>query len=315
MTDAFKKTMRREGLGAFFKGFGAVASMTMPAHALYFGSYEASKNIFQRGRREEEKSAWVIFVSGFIADVCGSLIWTPMDVIKQRVQMAQSGPERSRQMGEGEGLASQGAASPSSAASSVKRHAMLPKSAFNNSWEAFRTIVREEGVIGLYRGLPVALATFGPYVGLYFTFYEQLKWKSVAMVQRMSGEKEKISSASSDLRMQGELPDAREKNLRDERADFLPLNLACAFVAASMAALITCPIDVVKTNIQVYSVKHGGYADTMGAMRALYREGGGLKVFFRGWNARILWLAPGSAITMAAYEQCKSAVSFIATSS
>ena len=333
MIDAFRKTVKKEGLQGLFKGFGAVGAMTMPAHALYFGGYEGSKMMLQRDRREDEKSAWVYFVSGFVADIFGSLIWTPMDVIKQRVQINQS---------------------PSS--SSL---ISTSTTGFNSSWLALTGILKSEGFFGLYRGLPVALATFGPYVGLYFTFYEQLKLNLypyyVAMAPRTISSSNHSNSTSNDSNQDSaELSVSRiDANLNQGQSEgssqskslskttHLPLNLFCAFIGASLSALITCPIDVVKTNMQVYSVKEGGQSSTIETIKALYRDSLRLhrldelnpsalnskkyhgveidwkmklrvcKVFFRGWNARILWLAPGSAITMAAYEQCKSAVSFL----
>jgi len=257
MFDAFRKTWIQEGIRAFYKGFGAVAAMTMPAHALYFGGYEATKSLLQPSRSSQDKGAWVHFTAGFVADVCGSIIWAPMDVIKQRVQMAK-------------GL----------------------KPGFENSFRAFKTILRTDGPIGLYRGAVVAIATFGPYVGLYFSFYEQLKHQFA------------LYSATENMKMSDMR--SRKVNGMTEMAS----NLTAAFTAASLAALITCPIDVVKTNMQVYSVSDGGSATTLDAIRSLYKSGG-LKVFMRGWNARVLWLAPGSAITMVAYEQCKLALSYI----
>lgn len=229
-----------------------MAAMTMPAHALYFGGFEAAKAILDphQGEGRKRSTLWTPFAhfaSGFFADVCGSLIWCPMDVIKQRVQM-HSGSQ----------------------------------SGFQNSWSAARSIVSKHGFLGLYRGAPVALLTFGPYVGLYFAFYEKLK----------------SQIAQSPLK-QGPVASS---------------HLIASFIAASCAAIITCPIDVVKTNMQVYSVADGGAATAMGTVKALYRAGG-LGAFLRGWNARILWLAPGSAITMVAYEQCKTMMGLIGSNS
>ena len=247
MVDAFGQIARKEGIRAFFKGFGAVAAMTMPAHALYFGGFEAAKKLLEPSQPKNASLAPLShFASGFIADICGSIIWCPMDVIKQRVQM-HSGS----------------------------------KSGFQNSWSAARSIVQSHGILGLYRGAPAAILTFGPYVGLYFSFYEYLK-SQIAQSPLQTGPS-------------------------------ISTHLIASFSAASIAAFITCPIDVVKTNMQVYSVADGGASTALGTAKALYRSGG-LLAFLRGWNARILWLAPGSAITMAAYEQCKSIVGFLAPS-
>lgn len=250
MIDAFRKTLSSEGVRAFYKGFGAVAAMTMPAHALYFGGYEASKLFLQPSRSDAEKSPWVHFTSGLFADICGSIIWVPMDVIKQRVQNARGDKIKG----------------------------------FENSWSAARSIFAREGLRGLYRGSVVAVGTFGPYVGIYFTFYEHFKLTAAKIMHTTT---DKLG---------------------------LSWNLSSALVAASLSALLTCPIDVVKTNMQVYSTHDGGARNTLDAVKTLYQKGG-LAIFMRGWNARILWLAPGSAVTMAAYEQCKAAIAFFYSSS
>lgn len=44
---------------------------------------------------------------------------------------------------------------------------------YTGSWHAGRTILQEEGPLGLYRGFIPALATYGPYVGIYFALYER----------------------------------------------------------------------------------------------------------------------------------------------
>lgn len=239
--DALYKIITREGPTTLFKGFSAVAMLTTPAHALYFWGYEFAKRSFQPSIPESEKSPWVHFASGIFADACGSLIWVPMEVIKQRLQM--QGLKENKQ--------------------------------YHNSFHAFRTILATEGIRGLYRGSAIAIGTFGPYVGIYFTIYE--KWKSIL---------------------------SKHFDLAPNQIG-LPLQLLGAFVSSSISAVITCPLDVIKTNIQVYSIKNGGYKNSLEAVKGLYHLHGA-KVFFRGLSARVLWLAPGTSVTIAAYDQTKS---------
>jgi len=48
---------------------------------------------------------------------------------------------------------------------------------------------------------------------------------------------------------------------------------------------LTNPLDVVKTNMQVYSVKHGGQKTAIGTLKSLIKEEG-LLVFGKGMSAR-----------------------------
>lgn len=112
-----------------YRGFGVVAALSFPAHALYFMGYEESKRIIGGD------SVGTHLASGLLADIAGSLVWVPNDVVKQRCQV-------------NPGI---------------------------NSWTMFRHIVREEGVFGLYRGYLATLAVYGPFVSIYFAGYEWYK--------------------------------------------------------------------------------------------------------------------------------------------
>eukprot|EP01122_Echinamoeba_exundans_P009227 TRINITY_DN3211_c0_g1_i1.p1 TRINITY_DN3211_c0_g1~~TRINITY_DN3211_c0_g1_i1.p1 ORF type:complete len:303 (+),score=39.16 TRINITY_DN3211_c0_g1_i1:57-965(+) len=242
MFDAFKQTVSREGWLALYKGIGIVWAFTTPAHALYFAGYELSKKIIMPHKKAEEKGFVVHFMSGVVADIAGGFVWTPMDVVKQRLQVQRNN----------EGIK------------------------YRNSFHGVTTIFREEGIRGLYRGFGAAIATYAPFVGFYFAFYEQ--WK------RSMGQLRGVDSESLTLIEQ----------------------LSGAFLAGALASAVTNPLDVVKTNMQVYSVSEGGQATIAATIRHIVKTEG-MSAFMKGMNARILWIAPGTAITMAAYEQWKNA--------
>jgi len=72
------------------------------------------------------------------------------------------------------------------------------------------------------------------------------------------------------------------------------------FVAGAVGAAITCPLDVVKTRMQVRAAGDTtGYKTTAQAFKTILTQEGP-KTFFKGLSARILWIAPGTAITIAA---------------
>lgn len=49
---------------------------------------------------------------------------------------------------------------------------------YNNSFDAMKQIVRNEGFLGLYRAYGATLASFGPFSAFFFVFYEKLKSKN-----------------------------------------------------------------------------------------------------------------------------------------
>ncbi len=72
---------------------------------------------------------------GFVAEVGGAFVWVPADVVKQRVQM----------------------------------------SADRSSVAAVKRVLATEGWRGFYRGYWASLATYGPFVMLYFAGYQHFK--------------------------------------------------------------------------------------------------------------------------------------------
>jgi hypothetical protein len=82
--------------------------------------------------------------------------------------------------------------------------------------------------------------------------------------------------------------------------------LTGAALSGAVSATITCPLDVIKTRIQVGTglgnSPHSGYID---AIRFIYQQEGPM-AFLKGVRPRALWMASGTAITMAVYEELKS---------
>lgn len=73
---------RREGLAGFFRGFGAVALGTIPGQAAYFGGYECGNFVVP-------DSYGVVgdMGVGCIAQLFAGVAFTPIDIIKERLQV------------------------------------------------------------------------------------------------------------------------------------------------------------------------------------------------------------------------------------
>ncbi|EFA81565.1 mitochondrial substrate carrier family protein [Heterostelium album PN500] len=235
--NAFQSIIQKEGVRYLYKGFPIVVTATIPAHALYFFGYEYSKK-YLKGPLGD--GALNHFVSGLVADIAGAMIWTPMDIIKQRLQVQNS------------------------------TYLTNPTQTFyRGSFHACKVILKEEGVAGFYKGFFPSLMTFGPLVGIYFATYEKTK-KTVSGV--LGVEPGKM------------LP--------------LPYQLASGFFAGSVAAAVTCPLDVIKTRIQVSRASDKTYNGIIDGFQKIMKEEGP-RAFVKGMGARILWIAPGNAITIA----------------
>lgn len=126
---------RKEGIKSLYKGVGVVVVAAAPSQALYFGGYETVKRL-------AGDHPLSIFGAGCAAQLCGSLAWVPMDVIKERLQI------------EGQVTTTEN---------------------FGGSYSAFKNIIKHEGVKGLYRAYWMHQLTWAPFNGLYFTIYEGFK--------------------------------------------------------------------------------------------------------------------------------------------
>jgi len=76
-------------------------------------------------------------------------------------------------------------------------------------------------------------------------------------------------------------------------------------LSGGLAAAITCPLDVIKTRLQVQrSTAKNKYKNAFDAAHRIITEEG-FQAFTKGLVARVLWIAPGCAITIAFYEHFK----------
>jgi hypothetical protein len=169
-----------------------------------------------------------------MAEAVSCIVWVPTDVLKER---AQANPSVT-----------------SSASSTI------------------RSILRQDGLRGLYRGYGATLASFGPFSAFYFMFTERFK----SQVKVVTGQTE---------------------------LTFPQLVGACA-VSGGSAALITAPLDLIKVRMQVemrQSGSRGDYGSLLTGLRhVLNREG--WRGLFRGGSSRVWFAVPNTAITMSLME-------------
>lgn len=131
-------------------------------------------------------------------------------------------------------------------------------------FEGLRRVYAEGAVRnGLMRGYMSGVATYGPFSAIYFLTYERFKNMCIS----------------------------RTKELRTEHF------VVGGFLAGTVAAVATAPIDLIKTRIQVCD----GYNGVFRTGARILREEGP-SVFLKGIGARVIWVAPGCALTIAIFE-------------
>lgn len=121
------------GWSRLFRGIHTILFGCIPAHALYFSSYELvkSRHVDEHGH----VSAWGSSLAGATAVTAHDLIMTPLDTLKQRLQIGH----------------------------------------YNGAWQAAQAMYKQEGIMALYRSFPVTLLSNVPYGMVMVSTHEACK--------------------------------------------------------------------------------------------------------------------------------------------
>jgi hypothetical protein len=259
--DVFVKTWRQEGRRGLYKGFGTAFIGSGPAGCLYFTTYEKSKELLLQIPFLQRSPGTAHFTAGLLAEVVSCILWVPIDVVKERLQVQSTLSTLHRIPNTG-----------TSASILSQSNQSLQ---YKGNLDAFATILRTEGVRGVYKGYGATIASFGPFSALYFLFYEKLK------------------RGSEYLLVTNTLP--------------FPAILTCAATAGSLASLITNPLDMAKLRLQVErstGSRTFNYKNIFDGVTQIARDEG-LRGMFKGAGARMAFQAPTTAIALTAFEQLK----------
>ncbi|KAK9763860.1 hypothetical protein K7432_009114 [Basidiobolus ranarum] len=169
---AAKDILHKESFTAFYRGLPVALTFSVPGLSVYLTTYDFVKaNISHIKGFGEEKAANHMF-SGLCAEVLSGLFWTPMEVMKNRLQII----ERAKLP--------------------VKKN-MLPTTAElsgSDTLRLAREIYGRDGLRGFYQGYWITLGVFVPHTMIYFVTYEKLKtWISSYKQRGISGAEEALT--------------------------------------------------------------------------------------------------------------------------
>ncbi|KAH7542765.1 uncharacterized protein LOC107411533 [Ziziphus jujuba] len=233
---AFTSILKSDGPSALYRGIGAMGLGAGPAHAVYFSVYEICKKFFSGGNPNNSAAH---AISGVFATVSSDAVFTPMDMVKQRLQ--------------------------------------LGNGTYKGVRDCVRKVLREEGFRAFYASYRTTVLMNAPFTAVQFTAYEAAK--------------RGLSEVSPEI--------------ADDES--LVVHATAGAGAGALAAVVTTPLDVVKTQLQCQGVcgcdrfKSGSIRDVIQTI--LKKDG--YRGLMRGWMPRMLFHAPAAAICWSTYEAAK----------
>uniref|UniRef100_A0A453I9Y7 Mitochondrial carrier protein n=1 Tax=Aegilops tauschii subsp. strangulata TaxID=200361 RepID=A0A453I9Y7_AEGTS len=165
------------GALALYRGLPAMALGAGPAHAVYFSVYEFAKSRLSDRFGPNNPAAHAS--SGVLATIASDAVFTPMDTVKQRLQ--------------------------------------LTSSPYTGVAHCVRTVFRDEGLRAFFVSYRTTVLMNAPYTAVHFSTYEAAK------------------------RVLGDMA-------ADEES--LAVHATAGAAAGALAAALTTPLDVVKTQLQ-----------------------------------------------------------------
>ncbi|KAK4145183.1 mitochondrial carrier domain-containing protein [Dichotomopilus funicola] len=138
MIDVVVKTVRNEGLLAMYNGLESTLWRHILWNAGYFGCIFQVRQLLPKAETKGKQTVNDI-IAGTVGGTVGTILNTPMDVVKSRIQ------------------------------NSIRVAGETPK--YNWAWPAVATVAREEGFAALYKGFIPKVLRLGPGGGILLVVY------------------------------------------------------------------------------------------------------------------------------------------------
>lgn len=239
-----------EGFTSLFKGLGPNLVGVIPARSINFFTYGTTKEIYSRTLNNGQEAAWIHLMAAASAGIATATATNPIWLIKTRVQLDKAGKTRQ----------------------------------YKNSWDCLKSVVRNEGIYGLYKGLSAS------YLGsvetvLQWILYEQMK----SIIRQRSIEKF------------GHDSDGKKTTL-DKVKEWCQRS-GSAGLAKFIASMGTYPHEVVRTRLRQAPMENGKlkYTGLLQSFKVIIKEEG-LVSMYSGLTPHLMRTVPNSIIMFGTWE-------------
>ncbi|OQR89702.1 hypothetical protein ACHHYP_06109 [Achlya hypogyna] len=82
--DCIAQSIRREGVGVFYRGFGSTMLREVPGTAAWFTTYETTLQYLRH--RSSEQSQWDVIMAGAMSGISYNVAFYPADTVKSYIQ-------------------------------------------------------------------------------------------------------------------------------------------------------------------------------------------------------------------------------------
>ncbi|XVE96945.1 hypothetical protein REPUB_Repub02eG0267900 [Reevesia pubescens] len=242
--------INEEGFRAFWKGNLVTIAHRLPYSSVNFYAYERYKSLLQsilcleNQRGNASADLCVHFVGGGLAGMTAASATYPLDLVRTRL--------------------------------AAQRNSIY----YRGIWHAFRTICRDEGFLGLYKGLGATLLGVGPSIAISFSVYESLR--SYWQLQRPND-------------------------------STIMVSLACGSLSGIASSTATFPIDLVRRRMQLEGAAGRARVYKTGLVGAFRHiiQSEGLRGLYRGILPEYYKVVPGVGIVFMTYETLRMLLSSI----
>ncbi|KAL6133212.1 hypothetical protein ACLB2K_065449 [Fragaria x ananassa] len=246
------RIVNEEGFRAFWRGNLVTIAHRLPYSSVSFYAYERYKKLLHSTFGEELRGnattdMCVHFLGGGMAGITAASVTYPLDLVRTRL--------------------------------SAQKNVVY----YRGIRHAFHTICREEGFLGLYKGLGATLLGVGPSIAISFSVYEALRsfWQS-----------ERPNDST------------------------VMVSLACGSLSGIASSTATFPLDLVRRRMQLEGASGRARVyntGILGTFRHIIRNEG-LRGLYRGILPEYYKVVPSVGIVFMTYETLKMLLSRIHTS-
>ncbi|AQZ13098.1 RIM2 (YBR192W) [Zygosaccharomyces parabailii] len=240
---------RQEGFTSLFKGLGPNLVGVIPARSINFFTYGTTKDIYSRYFNNGQEAAWIHLMAAATAGWTTSTVTNPIWMIKTRLQLDKAGKRKQ----------------------------------YKNSWDCIRSILRNEGIRGMYKGLSAS------YLGsvesiLQWILYEQMK----RVINERSIEKFGY--------------DEKHKGVSEKIKEWCQRS-GSAGLAKFVASIITYPHEVVRTRLRQAPLENSKpkYTGLIQTFRVIIKEEGFISMY-SGLTPHLMRTVPNSIIMFGTWE-------------